>query len=123
MQFLDKLNYVEQELAATKGRESALQERLLKELGDYQERYRGQVKKINELEVIFVPWTFFFLVGGNQPLTHDLHLFICRIPLFLASNFSAGVPDCLMSTIFTIASYVTLKLLWVDTTIMMLHVR
>ncbi|ONM35926.1 Mitotic spindle checkpoint protein MAD1 [Zea mays] len=52
MQFLDKLNYVEQELAATKGRESALQERLLKELGEYQERYRGQVMKINELEVV-----------------------------------------------------------------------
>lgn len=50
MQFLDKLNYVEQELAATKGRESALQERLLKELSEYQERYRGQVMKINELE-------------------------------------------------------------------------
>uniref|UniRef100_A0A0A9CVV1 Pco088261 n=1 Tax=Arundo donax TaxID=35708 RepID=A0A0A9CVV1_ARUDO len=50
MQFQDKLNYVEQELAATKGRESALQERLLKELGDYQERYHDQVKKINELE-------------------------------------------------------------------------
>uniref|UniRef100_A0A0D9V8I3 DUF4094 domain-containing protein n=1 Tax=Leersia perrieri TaxID=77586 RepID=A0A0D9V8I3_9ORYZ len=46
----DKLNYVEQELAATKGRESALQERLLKELGDYQERYRDQIKKIGELE-------------------------------------------------------------------------
>lgn len=66
MQFLDKLNYVEQELAATKGRESALQERLLKELGDYQERYRGQVKKINELEVIFVPWTYFFSCGGKS---------------------------------------------------------
>ncbi|OEL13858.1 Mitotic spindle checkpoint protein MAD1 [Dichanthelium oligosanthes] len=51
MQFLDNLNYVEQELAATKGRESALQERLLKELADYQERYHNQVKKINELEV------------------------------------------------------------------------
>jgi len=51
MQFLDKLKYVEQELAATKGRESALQERLLKELADNQERFRNQVKKINELEV------------------------------------------------------------------------
>lgn len=60
MQFLDKLNYVEQELAATKGRESALQERLLKELTDYQERYRGQVMKINELEVIFLPFVIFF---------------------------------------------------------------
>ncbi|KQK04829.1 mitotic spindle checkpoint protein MAD1 [Brachypodium distachyon] len=49
--YQDKLNYVEQELAATKGRESALQERLLKDLGDYQERYRDQVKKIGELEV------------------------------------------------------------------------
>jgi len=51
MQFLDKLKYVEQELAATKGQESALQERLLKELADNQERFRNQVKKINELEV------------------------------------------------------------------------
>jgi hypothetical protein len=48
--YKDKLNYVEQELAATKGRESALQERLLKELDGYQERYRNQVKKIGELE-------------------------------------------------------------------------
>ena len=60
MQFLDKLNYVEQELAATKGRESALQERLLKELSEYQERYRAQVMKINELEVIFLPFVIFF---------------------------------------------------------------
>ncbi|CAO2182164.1 unnamed protein product [Urochloa humidicola] len=51
MQFLDKLNYVEQELAATKGRENALQERLLKELAGYQKQYHDQVKKINELEV------------------------------------------------------------------------
>ncbi|KAM0862896.1 hypothetical protein ACQ4PT_044977 [Festuca glaucescens] len=49
--YKDKLNYVEQELAATKGRESALQERLLKELDGYQERYRDQVKKRGELEV------------------------------------------------------------------------
>jgi hypothetical protein len=91
MQFLDKLNYVEQELAATKGRESSLQERLLKELSEYQERYRGQVMKINELEVIFLPFVIFFF-GGNPLLTHDLHLFICCIPVFLARNFSAGVP-------------------------------
>nr|CAB3479005.1 unnamed protein product [Digitaria exilis] len=50
MQFLDKLNYVEQELAATKGRESALQERLLKELADYQERYRDQVQLNKEID-------------------------------------------------------------------------
>ena len=74
MQFLDKLNYVEQELAATKGRESALQERLLKELGEYQERYRGQVMKINELEVVFLPFIIFFS-RGDPLLTHDLHLF------------------------------------------------
>jgi mitotic spindle assembly checkpoint protein MAD1 len=49
--YKDKLNYVEQELAATKGRESALQERLLKELDGYNERYRDQVKKRGELEV------------------------------------------------------------------------
>jgi hypothetical protein len=91
MQFLDKLNYVEQELAATKGRESALQERLLKELSEYQERYRGQVMKINELEVIFLPFVIFFF-GGNPLLTHDLHLCICCIPVFLATNLSAGVP-------------------------------
>ena len=65
MQFLDKLNYVEQELAATKGRESALQERLLKELSEYQERYRGQVMKINELEVIFLPFVIFFFWGKS----------------------------------------------------------
>ncbi|RLN04086.1 mitotic spindle checkpoint protein MAD1 [Panicum miliaceum] len=50
MQFLDKLNYVEQELAATKGRESALQERLLKELADYQERYHNQVQLNKETD-------------------------------------------------------------------------
>uniref|UniRef100_A0A453G2E1 DUF4094 domain-containing protein n=2 Tax=Aegilops tauschii subsp. strangulata TaxID=200361 RepID=A0A453G2E1_AEGTS len=46
----DKLNYVEQELAATKGRETALQERLLKELGEYQERYRQQIKLNKEID-------------------------------------------------------------------------
>nr|CAB3474974.1 unnamed protein product [Digitaria exilis] len=50
MRFLDKLNYVEQELAATKGRESALQERLLKELADYQERYHDQVQLNKEID-------------------------------------------------------------------------
>ena len=38
MQLLDKLKYMERELVATKGWESALQEQLLKELGDYQGR-------------------------------------------------------------------------------------
>ena len=36
MQLLDKLKYMERELVATKEWESALQEQLLKELGDYQ---------------------------------------------------------------------------------------
>jgi hypothetical protein len=69
MQFQDKLNYMEQELAATKGRESALQERLLKELHDYQERFRDQVKKINELEVSILPWNIFWEIPK-----HYLHL-------------------------------------------------
>lgn len=59
MQFQDKLNYMEQELAATKGRENALQERLLKELSDYQGRYREQIKKINELEVYLTLGIYF----------------------------------------------------------------
>jgi hypothetical protein len=60
--YKDKLNYVEQELAATKGRESALQERLLKELDGYQERYRNQVKKIGELEAY-----------NSFPLANEFH--------------------------------------------------
>ncbi|XP_072965955.1 mitotic spindle checkpoint protein MAD1 [Typha angustifolia] len=49
--YQNHLTLLEQELAATKGREHALQERLLKEVTDSQERYRGQVKRISELEV------------------------------------------------------------------------
>ncbi|OAY75840.1 Mitotic spindle checkpoint protein MAD1 [Ananas comosus] len=47
----DHLTFLEQELAATKGREHALQERLLKEVTDSHERHRAQLKRISELEV------------------------------------------------------------------------
>ncbi|KAK9286475.1 hypothetical protein L1049_014872 [Liquidambar formosana] len=39
--FRDQFLYVEQELAAAKGREQALQEQLLKEVNDYQERFKS----------------------------------------------------------------------------------
>ncbi|KAL5993227.1 hypothetical protein ACLOJK_014150, partial [Asimina triloba] len=40
-----------QELAATKGREQALQEQLLKEVNGSQERYQMVLKRVSELEV------------------------------------------------------------------------
>ncbi|KAK8964915.1 hypothetical protein KSP40_PGU010019 [Platanthera guangdongensis] len=42
---------VEQELQASKGRESALQEQLLKETSEHQERFYEQLKRCSELEV------------------------------------------------------------------------
>lgn len=42
---------VEQELQASKGRERALQEQLLKETSEYQERFHKQLKRCSELEV------------------------------------------------------------------------
>nr|XP_029118244.1 mitotic spindle checkpoint protein MAD1 isoform X3 [Elaeis guineensis] len=47
----DRLRYLEQELEASKGREHALQERLIKEVNDSQGRYQLQVKRCSELEV------------------------------------------------------------------------
>lgn len=47
----NQLCFVEQELAASKGRENALQQQLLKEVADSQERYRIQVQRCSELEV------------------------------------------------------------------------
>ncbi|KAG0503208.1 hypothetical protein HPP92_003280 [Vanilla planifolia] len=47
----DRLCSVEQELQASKGREHALQEQLLKEINEYQERYHAQLKRCSELEV------------------------------------------------------------------------
>ncbi|KAK8916194.1 hypothetical protein KSP39_PZI023259 [Platanthera zijinensis] len=42
---------VEQELQASKGREHALQEQLLKETSEHQERFYEQLKRCSELEV------------------------------------------------------------------------
>ncbi|KAJ6798424.1 mitotic spindle checkpoint protein MAD1 [Iris pallida] len=47
----EHLHHVEQELEASKGREHSLQERLLKEVTDSQERYHAQLKRCSELEV------------------------------------------------------------------------
>ena len=49
--FLDQFLYAEQELAAAKGREQALQEQLLKEVNDFQERFRKQIQSQSDLEV------------------------------------------------------------------------
>lgn len=49
--FLDQFLYTEQELAAAKGREQALQDRLLKEVNESQARLRKQIQLNSELEV------------------------------------------------------------------------
>ncbi|KAK7348490.1 hypothetical protein VNO80_23048 [Phaseolus coccineus] len=49
--FLDQFLYAEQELAAAKGREQALQEQLLKEVTESQERLRKQIQLNSELQV------------------------------------------------------------------------
>uniref|UniRef100_A0A5B7BXX2 Putative mitotic spindle checkpoint protein MAD1 n=1 Tax=Davidia involucrata TaxID=16924 RepID=A0A5B7BXX2_DAVIN len=49
--FRDQYFYAEQELAAAKGREQALQEQLLKEVNDSQERLKKQIQSYSELEV------------------------------------------------------------------------
>ncbi|KAL1334405.1 hypothetical protein HN51_063326 [Arachis hypogaea] len=49
--FLDQLSYTQQELAASKGREHALQEQLLKEVTESQERLRKQIQLNSDLEV------------------------------------------------------------------------
>ncbi|XXG86999.1 hypothetical protein AAC387_Pa11g1794 [Persea americana] len=49
--FKDQLCFVEQELAASKGRENALQEQLLKEVNDSQDRYQTLLKRCSEFEV------------------------------------------------------------------------
>ncbi|RWW29604.1 hypothetical protein GW17_00005867 [Ensete ventricosum] len=51
--YKDRLLSLEQELDASKGREHALQERLLKEVGDSMMRYKDQVKRCCELEVCY----------------------------------------------------------------------
>ncbi|XP_027332000.1 mitotic spindle checkpoint protein MAD1 isoform X4 [Abrus precatorius] len=49
--FLDQFLYAEQELAAAKGREQALQDQLLKEVTESQERLRKQIQLNSELQV------------------------------------------------------------------------
>ncbi|KAI3836550.1 hypothetical protein MKX03_033038 [Papaver bracteatum] len=49
--FKDQFFYIEQELAASKGREKALQEQLMKEVTDSQERIQKQIQSFSELEV------------------------------------------------------------------------
>ncbi|KAJ4952126.1 hypothetical protein NE237_028958 [Protea cynaroides] len=51
--YRDKFCYTEQELAAAKGREQALQEQLLMEVKDSHERLEKQIKSYSELEVKF----------------------------------------------------------------------
>ncbi|XP_031382416.1 mitotic spindle checkpoint protein MAD1 isoform X2 [Punica granatum] len=50
-QFREQFLYAEQELAAAKGREQALQEQLLKEVNDSKERFKKQIQSYSELEV------------------------------------------------------------------------
>lgn len=57
MKFRDQLLYAEQELAAAKGREQALQDQLLKEVNESQERLRKQIHIHSELEVKFIKET------------------------------------------------------------------
>lgn len=52
--FRDQFLYAEQELAAAKGREGVLQDQLLKEVTDSQERLRKQIQLCCELEVQYV---------------------------------------------------------------------
>ncbi|KAM7251520.1 hypothetical protein ACFE04_023403 [Oxalis oulophora] len=51
--FRDQFLYIEQELAAAKGREQMLQEQLLKEVNDNQERFTKQLRSYSKLEVKF----------------------------------------------------------------------
>ncbi|XP_078181807.1 mitotic checkpoint family protein isoform X2 [Carex rostrata] len=49
--YRDETHFLQQEMAASKARENSLEERLLKEVGDSQERYREQLMRISELEL------------------------------------------------------------------------
>lgn len=51
MKFRDQILYAEQELAAARGREEALQDQLLEEINESQERLRKQIHIHSELEV------------------------------------------------------------------------
>lgn len=49
--YRDQFLYAEQELAAARGREEALQGKILKEVKEYQEQLKKQMQLCNELEV------------------------------------------------------------------------
>lgn len=51
---MDQFLYTEQELAAAKGREKALQDQLLKEVTDSQERLRKHIQLNSELQVLLI---------------------------------------------------------------------
>lgn len=51
--YMDQYLCTEQELAAAKGREKSLQEQLLKDVNDSQERFKKQLQMYSELEVFF----------------------------------------------------------------------
>ena len=57
----DQFLRAEQELAAAKGREQALQDQLLKEVNDSQERIKKQIRAYSELEVQLFSPNFIFL--------------------------------------------------------------
>ena len=61
--YQDQFLYAEQELAAAKGREHALQEKILKEIKESHEQLKKQILLCNELEVTasFV-WELGFIV-------------------------------------------------------------
>jgi mitotic spindle assembly checkpoint protein MAD1 len=50
--YVDQFLYSEQELAAAKGREKALQDQLLKEVTDSQERLRKHIQLNSEVQVL-----------------------------------------------------------------------
>jgi mitotic spindle assembly checkpoint protein MAD1 len=60
--FRDKLLQAEQELAAAKGREQALQNQLAKEVNDNQERFKKQLESQSKLEVSSPLLFFFFFI-------------------------------------------------------------
>lgn len=65
-QILDQFLYTEQELAAAKGREHALQEQLLKEVNDFQERFKKQIQSHSELEVSLFSFTNLILCDESM---------------------------------------------------------
>lgn len=77
---LDQFLYAEQELAAAKGREQALQEQLLNEVSESQERLRKQIQLNSELQVCFLRWlinTMFCISMSSQEGDWGQELPVC----------------------------------------------